>query len=211
MMSNVYAATQLNSLWQEMINIILTNSTARQSAIEQVRLAREASSFSASIVFGYAEKASSDTPKGADVRLQVQIPLWGGARDAKKAKIGQARLNVNQVEMQIETEFRAQLDNLVLLYRNYLSYNTMYELSLDELKYRRQMVKEKTLKPENLWQYARISKQSEVDSREKYVAFQSKLNSIALAFGADFWQDLKILMFSYIKSFPSSPDKFDGG
>ncbi len=65
MTNNVFAAT-LDSLWQEMISIILTNSTARQSAIEQVRLARDASSFSASIVFGYAEKASSDTPKGID-------------------------------------------------------------------------------------------------------------------------------------------------
>lgn len=166
MTSNVFAAT-LDSLWQEMIGIILTNSTARQSAIEQVRLAREASSFSASIVFGYAEKASSDTPKGVDARLQVTIPLWGGARNMKNAKVGQAKFNVSQVKIQIKTEFRSQLDKLVLLYRSYVSSNTMYELSLDELKYYKKMVENGTLEARELWQYARISKQNEVDSREK--------------------------------------------
>jgi len=69
----------------------------------------------------------------------------------------------------------------------------MYELSLDELKYYKKMVENGTLEARELWQSARISKQNEVDSREKYVAFQSALNSTALAFGADIWQNLRKL------------------
>ena len=132
--SNTFAARNLDDLWQEMINIILTNNTARKSAIEQVNLVRNSSSFSASVVFGYAEKASSDTPRGIDARLQVTIPLWGGTKDIKVAKIGQARRNLSQIETEVQVEFRAELDELVLLYRRYLSLNTLYELLLDELK-----------------------------------------------------------------------------
>ena len=65
------------------------------------------------------------------------------------------------------------------------------------------MVDMGNLEPQKLWQYVKVSKQNELDSREKYVAFESKLNSTALAFGGNVWRKLKRFMLVYIKNFPS--------